>query len=392
MKKLEEILLFLYLILFPFGQLGRLPIKLDEFPEVNFYLTDLLVGILGVVGVIRGIGAVRKKKLPVLAKPMLLFLGFTALSLLANIPFWGRKEILVGGLYWLRLAAYFGLYLLINLSNLPDWSNLSNLTDLLLVCGRAMAVFGLIQYFFWPDLTSLKYIGWDPHYYRLTGTFLDPNFTGIILVLTIILLISKFKPSFIHYSLFFILYLSLALTYSRASWLAFLGGVGSWFWLKEGKRGIKTIIIIIIIIIITAAVLPRGKGGEGVKLERVSSVFSRVSSWQQALIIAKDKPILGVGFNTYRYAQKKYGFLAEDWQTSHSGGGVDNSFLFILATSGILGLLGLLGLLGKILFLSFRKSPLVFASLVAILIHSLFNNTFFYPWVMGWLVIILRRL
>jgi O-antigen ligase len=389
MKKITEVLLFLYLAFYPFGQLTRLPLKIGEFPEVNFYLTDLLVGILGVIGVIRGIRAVGKKKLPLLAKPMLIFLGITAFSLLVNIPFFEGKEILVGGLYWLRLAAYFGVYFWINLS---DWSDWSNLSDLLLVSGGAVAVFGLIQYFAWPDLTSLKYIGWDPHYYRLAGTFLDPNFTGIILVLTIILLISKFKPSIIHYSLFFILYLSLALTYSRASWLAFLGGVGSWFWLKKRKKGIGAIILIIIIIAITAAVLPRGPGGEGVRLERTSSVLSRVGSWQQALIIAKDKPIFGVGFNTYRYAQKKYGFLGEDWQTSHSGGGVDNSFLFVLATSGILGLVGLLGLLGKIFALSFRKSPLVFASLVAILIHSLFNNTLFYPWVMGWLVIILKRL
>ena len=386
MRKITEILLFLYLVFFPFGQLTKLPLKPENFPEANFYLTDLLVGILGTIGVITEIRAVREKKLPVLAKPMLIFLGVTALSLLANIPFFQGKEILIGGLYWLRLAAYFGFYFLINLSNL------SNCFDLLLACGGAMAVFGLIQYFFWPDLTSLKYVGWDPHYYRLAGTFLDPNFTGVILVLTIILLISKFKPSFLYYSLFFILYLSLALTYSRASWLAFLGGVGSWFWLKWGKRGVKMIIFIIFIIFITAIILPRGPGGEGVRLERVSSVLSRVGSWRQAIVIAKDRPIFGVGFNTYRYTQKKYGFLGEDWQTSHSGGGVDNSFLFVLTTSGILGLLGLLGLLGKILLVSFRKSPLVFASMVAVLVHSFFNNTLFYPWVMGWLVIILKIL
>ena len=386
MKKIAEILLFLYLVLFPFGQLVRLPLKLGGIPEVNFYLTDIVVGLLGGIGVIR---AVREKKLPLLAKPMLVFLGITALSLVVNIPFFPGKEILVGGLYWLRLAAYFGFYLLVNLSNWSDWSNLSNL---LLVCGGAVAVFGLVQYFFWPDLTSLKYLGWDPHYYRLAGTFLDPNFTGIILVLFLILLISKFKPSFIHYSLFIILYLALALTYSRASWLAFLGGVGSWFCLRWGKKGIRAIIFIIFIMIITAIILPRGPGGEGVKLERTASMESRVRSWQQALIIVKDHPLLGVGFNTYRYVQKKYGFLGEGWQTSHAGGGADNSFLFILATSGGLGLLGLLGLLGKILLVSFRKSPLIFASVVAVLIHSLFNNTLFYPWVIGWLVIILGTL
>jgi len=386
---MERGLLFLYLVLFPFGQLVRLPVGLENFPEVNFYLTDIIVGLLGGIGVIRGVRAIGEKKLPVLAGPMLIFLGITALSLLVNIPYFQGKEILVAGLYWLRLAAYFGFYFFINLSNWSDWSNLP---DLLLVCGGAVAVFGLVQYFLWPDLTGLKYIGWDPHYYRLTGTFLDPNFTGIILVLTIILLIKNLKKHSISYLLLAICYLSLALTYSRASWLAFLGGMGSWFWLKWKKGGIKFIIFIIVIIAITAIILPRGKGGEGVKLERVSSILSRIGSWRQALIIAKAHPLLGVGFNTYRYTQKKYGFLSEDWQTSHSGGGADNSFLFVLATSGILGLLGLLGLLGKILALSFRKSPLVFASLVAILIHCLFNNTLFYPWVMGWLAIILGKM
>jgi len=386
MGKVGKVLLFLYLILFPFGQLVRLPLKLGNFPEVNFYLTDIVVGLLGLIGGIRAIRGVREKKLPVLAKPIIIFLGVTALSLLVNIPFFEKKGILIAGLYWLRLAAYFGVYFFINLSNWSDWSNLN---DLLLVCGGAVAVFGLIQYFFWPDLTTLNYLGWDPHYYRLAGTFLDPNFTGIILVLTIILLIENLKKHYIYYLLFAICYLSLALTYSRASWLAFLGGVGSWFWLKWGKKGGRVIIFIIFIIFITAIILPRGPGGEGVKLERTASMESRVRSWQQALIIVKDHPLLGVGFNTYRYTQKKYGFLGEDWQTSHSGGGVDNSFLFVLATSGILGFLGLLGLLGKILALSFRKSPLIFASLVAILVHCLFNNTLFYPWVMGWLVIIL---
>jgi len=383
---MEGSLLFLYLALFSFGQLTRLPLKLKEFPEVNFYLTDLLVGILGIIGVIR---AIRKKKLPELAKPMLIFLAITALSLAVNTPFFQKKEIFVGGLYWLRLASYFGFYLLISLS---DWSGWPNFFDLLLACGGAVALFGLIQYFFWPDLTTLKYVGWDPHYYRLTGTLLDPNFTGIILVLSLILLISKFKPSLIYYSLLIVLYLSLALTYSRASWLAFLGGVGNWFWLKEGKKGGRVIIFIIFIIIITAIVLPRGMGGEGVKLERTSSVFSRVGSWRQALIITKDHPLLGVGFNTYRYTQKKYGFLGDDWQVSHSGGGVDNSFLFVLVTSGILGLVGLFGLVGKILLASFKKSPVIFASMVGVLIHCLFNNTLFYPWVMGWLVIILGTL
>jgi len=388
MEKIIEVLLFAYLVLFPFGQLTRLPVRLEDFPEVNFYLTDLVVGLLGMVGGIRVVKIAREKryKLPVLAKPILVFLGITAGSLLVNIPLFQSREVIVAGLYWLRLLVYFGLYLGINLTNWSNWPNL------LLVSGGAVAVFGLVQYFLWPDISALTTLGWDPHYYRLAGTFLDPNFTGIILVLTIILLIANFKQHLTCYLLLVISYLSLALTYSRASWLALLGGVGSWFWLKKGKGGIKSIIFIIFIIIITAIILPRGRGGEGVKLERIASLQSRAGSWQQALIIAKDHPLFGVGFNTYRYAQKRYGFLEENWQISHAGAGADSSFLFVLATSGILGVLGFLGVLGKILEISYKKSLLVFASLIAVITHSFFNNTLFYPWVMGWLAIILRTL
>ncbi|MGB9706818.1 MAG: hypothetical protein ACPLXP_01965, partial [Microgenomates group bacterium] len=108
MKKIINFLLFGYLVLFPFGQLTRLPVKLEDFPEVNLYLTDLVVGFLGVIGGIRVIREIRERKykLPVLAKPMVVFLGITAFSLLVNIPQLQGREVIVGALYWLRLLAY----------------------------------------------------------------------------------------------------------------------------------------------------------------------------------------------------------------------------------------------------------------------------------------------
>ncbi len=385
MEKIINFLLFCYLVLFPFGQLGRLPLKLAGIPEVNFYLTDLLVG---GIGLIWAVGVVGKKgyQPPPLTKQILVFLGITAFSLVVNIPLLSGREVVVASLYWLRLLAYFGFYLVIAWAKWADWS------DLLLASGTMGAIFGLVQYFLWPDMSALTALGWDPHYYRLVGTFFDPNFTGIILVLTIILLTANFRKKPIYYLLFTICYLALALTYSRASWLAFLAGITALFLIKKIKKKVGLIIFITFIMVITILILPREPGGEGVKLERIVSVQSRLGSWRQALVIAKDHPLLGIGFNAYRYAQKRYGFLEENWQLSHAGAGADNSILFILATSGILGLLGLLGLLGIIFQLSFRNSPLVFSSMIAVLIHSLFNNTLFYPWVMGWLAIILSTM
>lgn len=379
MEKIIKILLFCYLVVFPFGVLARVPVRLENFPEVNFYLADILVGGIGLVGLIGPIGK-KKYKLPNLAKPMIVFLGITLLSLLLNIPSFEKKEIFVAGLYWLRLLAYFGLYLMAN------WVNWTNLQDCLLVVGGAVAVFGFVQYFFFPDLRPWEKFGWDPHFLRLAGTFLDPNFTGIILVLSLILVFSYSKLKTYQYLLITIYYISLFLTYSRASFLALLIGAGVYF-LREKRT--KIFLGLIFVIFITIIILPKNLPSEGVKLGRIVSAEARLGSWRQALIIAKDHPLFGVGFNAYRYAQRKYGFLKEDWQTSHSGAGADNSFLFILATSGSLGLLGFFGFLGKVLKISFKKSPLIFASTIAILVHSSFNNTLFYPWVLGWWMIIL---
>lgn len=388
MEKIIKVLLFLYLVFFPFGQLGRLPFKIDWLPEVNFYLTDIIVGLIGVIGLTRwALVGKKKNKLPFLARPMMAFLGVTAFSLIINIPFFEKRQILVGFFYWLRLAAYFGFYLAVNWFN---WNSGSGfLKDGLLVVGGAIAAFGLIQYFFWPDLTALKYLNWDPHYYRLAGPFLDPNFSGIILVLSIFWLFSYPKLTIVHYSLFIVYYFALALTYSRASWLAFFGGMLT---ILIYKKKLKFLAVLVLIMVLSIFALPKKWGGEGVRLERTSSVFSRLESWQNALSIAKKHPFFGVGFNTYRYAQKKYGFVKgeEKWLVSHAGAGTDNSFLFVLATSGIFGLGIFIWLVGEVLRFSFRKSVFVFASVVAVLIHSFFNNTLFYPWVMGWLVIILE--
>ena len=44
----------------------------------------------------------------------------------------------------------------------------------------ANIIFGLIQYFFWPDFTYFDVINWDPHLYRLVSTYFDPTFTALI--------------------------------------------------------------------------------------------------------------------------------------------------------------------------------------------------------------------
>lgn len=149
-------------------------------------------------------------------------------------------------------------------------------------------------------------------------------------------------------------------------------------------KKIKIIMVIIIIFVLSAILLPR-PGGVGVQLERVFSIETRIDNWQQAFNIFADHPLLGVGFNTVRFAKREYNYVQDNLSTNHAGAGFDNSFLFIAATTGILGLVSYLIFLYKI----FQRTDIwVRTSLITIIIHSLFLNSFFFPWVMLWMWVI----
>jgi hypothetical protein len=375
MQRLNKLLIFVYFALLPFGQFVRLPLN---WLSVNIYLTDIVVGILGILGILGRLGRPRlklrpAKEKPPFTKPGIIFLVICFFSLLVNAPRLKIEEVLVAGLYLIRLIAYFGLYLVAY-----EYRRTIPYKKILMFAGLTVAVFGLFQYVIWPDTSGLKYLGWDDHYYRLIGTFLDPGFTGIILVLTLML--------FTKSALFYWILPALLLTYSRASFLAFWVGLGLLGLSGKLDKKILTLTILTFLIFI---IIPRKSGGEGVLLTRTSTIEARIGGWQNSWAIIKKNLVFGVGFNAYRYAQLKAGFLSDDWQTNHAAAGVDNSFLFTWATTGLFGLLGLMVLLGKMLQKSWGKSPVLFASLTAVVTHSLFSNTLFYPWIMGWLVFIL---
>ncbi len=388
-------LLASYLVIFPLGQLTRLPLSLKGFPEVHLYLTDILVTLLVLVWLVRKIVRRGRFSAPPLAKPILVFSIFALLSLIINNPLLSSREVGIAFLYLIRWVFYAGLYFVIYDLILSSKLKVQNLISSLVVVGVVASVFGLVQYFFLPDTRFLEVYGWDPHYYRLIGTFLDPGFLGLIFVFSLILIIvraweDKKKKTWLMAG-GIITYLALALTYSRSSYLAYLITTGMIAW---WKKSIKFFGLVVIIGLITLFLLPR-PGGEGVKLERESTIQARMVNWQQSLKIAEKNLLFGVGFNAYRYAQERYLDLdKEEIKVSHSGAGADSSLLFVLATTGIFGLVCYLWIWVKALFLSLKKisqpeKMIVFASLSVVLIHSLFANSLFYPWVMAWLWLVL---
>lgn len=382
-------LLFVFLALFPFGQLAKIPLNFLNMPNISLYLTDIILFLLVMSWMIWKFFDKKKKyRLPPLAKPIFLFSALALISLLVNLSVFGFKESLVGSLYLIRWLFYAGIYFVVfDLRKKLDWLKWRHQPYSLLILGSAIAIFGLVQYFLWPNFKALETLNWDPHFYRLVGTFFDPGFTGLILALNLFLIIIFWLESKNKWFLIlgFVNYLALALTYSRASWLVFLLGAGL---ILLSKKAFKLLIGMGILLVVTFFLLPR-PAGEGGKIERTYTINARLVNYQQSLTIAKDHPFLGVGFNNYRYAQRDYGFLSfDEWQTNHAGAGADNSFLLVLATTGIFGFLAYLWLWGRILKEN-KKNILIVVSLLAIIIHSLFLNSLFYPWIMAWLWLLL---
>lgn len=259
--------------------------------------------------------------------------------------------------YYLRALAYPFLAFSYFVHKSDDLKKLSIISATIFVGLAAL------QYLLLPDLRIYKNLGFDDHYYRLAGTLVDPNFTGATLAtLAIFFLVTK------KYFASLVLIVSLALTFSRASYLAFVATIVP---LVAHKKFLK-LLWLVPLLALTVFFSPK-PFGEGVNLFRTYSIFSRVQSINNGVELFLEKPITGHGF----------GML-----TNHSGDkvSVDNSTVYLLASSGLLGLASFVLVIFAVLKTTKKGTYLL---LLPILIHSLFNNSFFYIWIMSlfWILV-----
>lgn len=339
-KNILKILLALLFILFPLGQ---------------FFKIDALVLIIFLAWLIfakKNLPAGRQESKPSLFKPFMIFITIALISLALRLPILTSNQSVISALYLFRLVIYASLYFVI-----LDFPDKKFIINGLIFSGVTLSVIGLFQYLVFPDMRVMKYLGWDDHYYRIISTFLDPNFSGIIFACTSLMVLKKNKY------LFFLPFIALLLTYSRTAYLSFFLGLCI---LSINRKQLKIIPISLVIILLLIFLLPKSSGGEGVKLERISSVNNRLESIREGFQVFIKNPILGVGFNTYK-------FLPGKNLQSHSVSGVENSYVLILATTGILGFLAFLNI-----FIKLPRQP----EIITILVSALFINSLFYPWIM----------
>jgi O-antigen ligase len=380
-----KILFVVSLLLFPFAELAKV-----QFNFISISLNDLILLVVFAVWVTKNRFKINFGKSE-LGKPIVLFASVAFLSLVLNLSWLSLNEFLISFLYLMRWVLYASVYFIL-LSF--DKNFLNKLRYVLVIPIALFLLIGYVQFFFYQNLRNLYYLGWDEHLYRLFSSFLDPNFAGAFFVLTFIYLLHLVLINLKNKALFILLtsisilnLIAIYLTYSRSALIMLFVSLGVFLLLLNKK---KFLFLTALGLILMIFISPKAFQTEGTNLLRVASSEARIQSAKIAADIFGYNPVTGVGFNSYRFAQHKYGYLTDEkWQVTHSGAGTDNSFLFILATTGVIGFGAYLYLISRMAKSSISKSSLIskmfLASLVGILISSLFVNSLFYVYIMQWI-------
>lgn len=327
------------------------------------------------------------KKPPLFLTSAILFIAIAILSLVFTPLHLDLQEILISFMYTVRFSVYTLLGWLIFSGAFPSIKN--NIFKILVFSGLCVAVLGLAQFIFLPDLRFLATDGWDPHFLRTVSTFLDPNFAGAFFVLTLLLVVSRsylggrsmMTPGvFIMLS---IIYLALLTTFSRSGYLMFLVSFLTFSFLKKSIKIAVLTIILFAFLLLSFQIYIKAVN-RVTPLDRTQTASFRLSTWQQGFEIFMKNPILGIGFNAYNFALKQYKLGDKQFLEGRGATTNDSSLLYILATTGILGFLAyFLFILGIIKI----SKPILTAAILGLLAHSVFVNSLFYPFILVWLML-----
>ncbi|MFH1088619.1 MAG: O-antigen ligase family protein [Patescibacteria group bacterium] len=347
------------------------------------------------VMVLLGLWQLRHSKLtrlPLIIWSAGLFILLATISLLGSLRMINLPEMLVSGLFLVRWVVYAGLFIWAYALNRAQRNSTFNFIGVTL---GLVVLLGLVQLIIFPNLGFWERLGWDPHQNRLVSTFLDPNLLGGFLVVGLVIPLRQwFNPStktrwrWLWLLIIILINLAVFLTYSRSALLALIV-----FWLIVGWRYWRVALMGLLLVGLVVLISPRLQ-------TRVGGIFNidvtaqhRLDSWQDALTIIKQEPILGVGYNTLPYTKAR--FIYQPQSRAYSG--FDSSLLTIATTTGALGLAAYLGmvmmiLIGLIKIILAKRQFLalgVLASTMALIVNSLFVNSWLYTPVLAlWWVIL----
>ena len=254
---------------------------------------------------------------------------------------------------------------------------------------------GMVQFFVIPDIGAWSTTGgFDPHIGRLLGTWMDPNFVAGLLAFFLPVMCGRWyeTKNFWLAGLIGFCVIALFLTFSRSGYLAAVGGLFIFFLLRDPK----ILLVAFLLVMIGLGSNQRAQERVGELAGTMSSIVLgntdeidataklRLQSWGKSVILWEKYPILGVGYNTYRYRAAEEGIVNEG---DFAAGGSDSTLLTVLVTTGFIGLMAFLWFYIHFWWRAWLrfyigKSTLdlgFVAGWSAILVHSVFVNSMLFP-------------
>jgi len=381
-----KIFFWLCLLLLIPGLLARVSVG-----NAGFLPSDLLLPIFSMLWLGQKLLIKRKIKLPSFWLPGAVFLVIALMSFVLGAWDLSFKEQVLSFSYWIRFASLliFGFAAYDYYSETPAIFS----KYLLWIIGAVIGL-GLVQFYLIPDISTWSTEGgWDPHTGRLLGTWMDPNFVAGLLSFCLPIFIGLWyqqkNKSWLLSLLILLSFIALFLTFSRSGLLAAVTGLGIFFLIRDPKVILLGLLILTLGISVNQRAQKRFLEFTGT----VSSVILqdtdeidptaklRFKSWRDSFALYQKYPVLGIGFNTYRYRAAEEGIVDEKY---FSAGGADSTLLTILVTTGTLGALAFAWLWGSLILQHLRRfrNPVslgLASGISALLVHSFFVNSLLFP-------------
>ena len=357
----------------------------------GYLLLDLFVPIFVATWLLTRLLRKQSLRLSHTLLPAALFAGLGLASLLLNSAEMSTGDFLSSAFYGIRWVSLYALSVIV--------LNRSPQEKLQIFWGLALftlllSVAGFVQLKIQPDFTNFEDLGWDPHQSRLLSTWFDPNFVGGFLAFSIPLLLGvgldkKNLRKFL-FPIAGLAGIALVLTLSRSAYLAFLTAL----FVFGFFRSLKHLAVLGVGVILLVALIPPVQDRLVSITQNAAAFFTetytlpdasarlRFASWDEAWELFKEKPLLGQGYNRYKFAALELGTL--DDLEIHSASGSDSSLLNILATTGLTGFLPFLSVYLLLAIQAFKHRKNGFslgflAGLCGLFIHSIFVNSLLFP-------------
>jgi len=421
-------MIFLIFFLFNLGQLGRISFFNQT---INFYLYEIGMSILLFFYFLKLKFTPLKK---ILNHKKLIFWGwlYFFLSFFIKIFDYSLFENIISFLYLLRLFFYFTFF-----TYLYFYYQINKKNDLILgflMFSVLTIIFSFTQFFLYPNLRNLAYLGWDVHYNRVFGVFFDTSLAasiyGLIFIFWLIILnynkteffkfflmnnliknlssffichsitknniiknkkISKkkacFEKSQRNYNdkiiinkniliifLLVLLFILLYFTYSRFVIFSFFLTLFLFF-LK--KSLIKYFFLCSFFLIFLLIFFPQ-RSGVGVNLDRFFSIESRIKENILGIKMGLKNPLFGIGYNRIRFFREKNNLVwYNEFNINHGASSFQSTYVTLFVTTGIIGIFFFTR--GLFYLISYNKK--FFYLIFFVFIASLADNLLLHPFV-----------